>query len=538
MHVAGQPSDQGSYDQVHKALSTSQRGSYGDLAYMPVFRASAIFYAVCSPHINTCVGFLNYWREKNQVDGIGVMVTLRDAGGNKKLRQHRRLAEMTGLYDVRELLQSAGHNAADFSGSIELEFFSAEDLKFQFPGVSVFYRTPGGTSYVHTNQRVYNHAEDKARGSALNAWQTGFDVFAQQGAFVFLVNGPAEYQGGSAQLVAIRANGESYSTALALPAMTPYGVYKWHPCSVPGLLDFMGLKPGMCKLDLPFDDIHLRLGVGHAVSAASPQEQWLTVTHSFFDGITTQDYFDTSQLQKEVCPAFIPFVLPADLNLEVVLYPIYSPCTIQLTLSGYSEQGAIQFALGVGSYQSPAGGIRRLNIRQLLASAASSSDCSLYVLRFDPVDVQKLPNRITYGLNFHKGERLGTNISASAYVARSWGVGQRSWKWGAVVVDEHASNQIMVCAFRNAVATATARADTAAGTISIYDREGVVASARFCLKDGTAATFYAEALLKEAHFCAKADSILWYVVESAQPWLDVVGITVSAQGNVGGDHSF
>ena len=79
MHVAGQPSDQGSYDQVHKALSTSQRGSYGDLAYMPVFRASAIFYAVCSPHINTCVGFLNYWREKNQVDGIGVMVTLRDA---------------------------------------------------------------------------------------------------------------------------------------------------------------------------------------------------------------------------------------------------------------------------------------------------------------------------------------------------------------------------------------------------------------------------------------------------------------------------
>ena len=536
MLVAGQPGDQGSYDQVHKALSTSQRGSYGDLAYMPVFRASAIFYATCGPHINTCVGFLNYWREKNQVDGIGVMVTLRDAQGNKKLRLHSRLAAMTQLFDVRELLQESGHAAADFTGSIEVEFFSAEDLKFQFPGVSVFYRTPGGTSYVHTNQRVYNHAEDKNRGSALNAWQTGFDVLTGKGAFVFLVNGPANYDGGNACLVAIRADGKSYSADFALPAITPYGVHKWQPGSVPGLLDFMGLEPGMCKLDLPFDDVHLRLGVGHEVPTARPQENWLTVTHSFFDGSTTQDYFDTRQLKAQVCPAFIPFVLPADLNLDLVLYPIYSPCTMQLTLLGYSEQGAIVCKLDLGIYQSPEGGIRRLNIRELLASAAKPLDCSLYVLRFDPSEDQKLPNRVTYGLNFYKGQRVGTNISASAYTVRSWGSGQRSWKWGAVVVGEGVANQIMVCAFRNAGKSATV--NTAVGLISIYDYQGLVASKRFTLNDGSAATFIAEALLEQAQYCPQANPILWYVVESAQPWLDVVGITVSALGNVGGDHSF
>lgn len=536
MPLPGQLSDPGSYEQVHKALSISQRGSYSDLSYMPVFRASAIFYAVCGPCINTCVGFLNYWREKNQVDGIGVMLTLRDAHGNKKLRQHSLLKAMTGLVDVRELLQGNGLDSSDFTGSIELEFFSAEDLKFQFPGVSVFYRTPGGISYVHTNQRVYNHAEDKARGSALNAWQTGVDVLLGQGAFVFMVNGPSVYEGGTAHLVAVRANGDSHSSEFTLPPMAAYGVCNWHPATVPGLVDFMGSEPGMVKLDLPLDGIHLRLGAGHSLSHGQPKEQWLTVTHSLFDATSSYDYFDTSAVASGVCPAFIPFVLPRQINLDLVLYPIYSPCKMRLSLLGYSDEGTVRFTLDVGTYQTPEDGIRRLDVGSLLAKAALPPDCSLYVLRFDPLGEQKLPNRITYGLNFHKGQGLGTNISASAYTARSWGTGQRAWKWGAVALADGATNQIMVCAFRNSAMVQGA--DVASGTVSIFDSQGMVATTQFSLKNNTARTFVAEALLEQAHYLVKTDSILWYVVESAQPWLDVVGITVSAQGNVGGDHSF
>ena len=536
MQSPGQSNDPGSYEQVLKALSISRRGSYADLSYMPVFRASAIFYAVCGLHTNTCVGFLNYWREKNGVDGIGVLVTLRDAQGIKKLRQHAHLTAATQLLNVRDLLEDAGLASSEFTGSIEVEFFSAEDLKFQFPGVSVFYQTPGGISYVHTNQRVYNHAEDQARGSALNAWQTGFDVLADQGAFVFLVNGPVAFEGGAARIVAISAHGDSRSAEITLPAIAPYGVYNWHPSSVTGLVEFMGPAPGVCKLDLPLDGIHLRLGAGHLVPSDQPAKQWLTITHSFFDATSTEDYFDTSQLAPDVFPAFIPFVLPAELDLDLVLYPIYSPCSMQLSLVGYSDLGARLFVLDAGTYQTPEDGIRRLNIRGLLASSDLPCDCSLYVLRFDPIGGHQLPNRITYGLNFHKGERLGTNISASAYIARSWGIGQRSWKWGAVALNDGATNQIMVSAFRNT--GEAGEAVPAAGTFSIYDSQGVVASTHFALKDGTACTFTAEALLAQARYSSKVDSILWYVVESPQAWLDVVGVTISAQGNLGGDHSF
>jgi hypothetical protein len=533
MQATATPEEQGSYEQVLKALTLSQRGSYGDLSYMPVFRASAIFYAVCGPRINTRVGFLNYWREKNKVDGIGVMVTIRDAQGIKKVRHHSRLTDMTGHYDLRHLLGHSDNMAPDFVGSMELEFFSAEDLKFQFPGITVFYQTPGGISYVHTNQRIYNHAEDKARGSALNAWQTGFDVHARQGPFVFVVNGPTEFAGGHASLVAIRANGDSYHGQINLPAMASYAVHNWQPGSVTELANFLGSEPGICKLDLPLQDVHLRLGVGHYVNPDKQLNQWLSITHSFFDANEQADYFSTEHLASNACPAFIPFVLPTQLDVDLILYPIYSRCTMRLSLIGYDNEGKTQFTLALPDYQTPEDGIRRLVVRDLLTQHALLGNCSLYVLRFDPVNTQLLPNRITYGLNFHQGHRLGTNISASAYVARSWGIGQRSWKWGAVALSEGGYNQVMVCAYRNASGT-----DTAEGTVAIYDLHGLVVKKTFTLKDCTACTFHAEALLAEVHYAAQTDSILWYVVESAQAWLDVVGITVSAQGNVGGDHSF
>ena len=532
--------DQRSYEQVHKALFINQRGSYGDLTYMPVFRASALFYALCGPEVNTRVGFLNYWREKNGVHEIGVLVTVRDAQGISRARSYKRLKDMTDHYDLRDMLGSD----LDFTGSIEVEFFSGEDLKFQFPGITVFYQTPAGISYVHSNQRVYNHSEDKARSGVLNHRQTGFDAVASQGAFVFIVNGPTRFAGGAAQLEAICGDGRSRKQTINLPALAPYAAYRWQAESVDGLIDFLGQESGMFKLDVPLQDVHLRLAVGHdAFSPSSSnylrgsrRERWLSVTHSFFDATEHLDYFETSQLDSGVCPAFIPFVLPEHLNLELVLYPIYSRSKMRLSLLGFDEHGSEILQLQLADYQTPEGGIRRLNIRQLLAVGSRPASCSLYILRFAPSDKQWLPCRITYGLNFYTGRRLGTNISSSAYISRSWGLGTRSWKWGAIALLEGATNLIIVCAFRNAAASSIT--NTAEGSLKIYDRQGLVAQSSFTLKDCTSQTFNAEDVLAKVAYNYQKNSILWYVVESVQPWLDVVGVTVSAQGNVGGDHSF
>ena len=161
-----------SYDTTLKALLYAQRGSYADLSYLPAFRASGLFFAIVDERTTTRVSFVNYWREKNHNSSVGALVTLRDAAGLTLARHFFPVDGYVYQIDVRDLLEPAG----SFVGSLEVELFSSEDLKFQFPALTVFYETPDGISFVHTNQRTYNNAEDRERSGVFNPWQSGFDL--------------------------------------------------------------------------------------------------------------------------------------------------------------------------------------------------------------------------------------------------------------------------------------------------------------------------------------------------------------------------
>ncbi len=516
----------GSYDQVLKALTQTDRGSYADLSYMPVFRASALFYAVCGEGITTRVAFLNYWREKNNNPDVGVMLTIRDADGTKRARTYTRLRDMAYSYDLRDFL-SPGEA---FSGSIELEAFSGEDLKFQFPGLSVFYETPRGVSYVHTNQRVYNSAEDRARGIELNPWQTGFEIdTARFDPFIFIVNGPVPYPGGEVDFVALNAQHSQMRCKLALDALPAYGARDLRLRQIAGLPEFLGSEPGMCKLDLPLQDVHLRLGVGNAL----PDQSWLSVTHSYFDATEHQDYFDTAALDAGLYPAFVPFNLVAGLDVDLVLYPIYARATLSLRLEGWDAQGKRRFDIDLGCWRTPDDGLRRLNVRQLLGQHGQEPCDGLYVLQIQAAG-HRLPARITYGLNFRVGNQLGTNISASAYLAKSWGAGKRAWKWGPVVTRKGSRNLVMICGFSKEKDACVMRE----GTFALHDRRGLVASTPFRLQGNSGLTLVAEELMEQVAYVPGEEEILWYVVQSDQPTIDVNQVCISADGLVGGDHSF
>jgi len=516
----------GSYDQVLKALAQTDRGSYADLSYMPVFRASALFYALCGPGITTKIAFLNYWREKNDNPGVAVMITVRDEHGRKRGRTHVRLAEMTYTFDVRDFVEPG----ESFRGSMELEAFSADDLKFQFPGLSVFYETARGVSYVHTNQRVYNDAEDRARGTGLNPWQTGFEVdTARHDPFIFIVNGPTAWPGGEVDFVLLNARGQELRRKLALDAIPAYGTRDLRLAQIGGVTAFFGGEPGICKIDLPLQDVHLRLGAGNALK----DQSWLSVTHSYFDATDHQDYFDTRSLPAGVHPAFVPFNLADGLDADLVLYPIYARAGLQLRLQAFDAGGRPRADLDLGGWRTPDDGLRRIDVRAVLREHGVPALPGLYVLQFTAPD-HKLPARITYGLNFRVGERLGTNISASAYLAKSWGAGKRSWKWGPVVARPGSRNLIMVSAYSKQDGSAPVRT----GSVALYARHGEVARQEFTLPGDGALTLEAEALLAAAGYASADGDILWYVMRSDQPTLDVNQVCISADGLVGGDHAF
>lgn len=516
----------GSYDQALQALVHAQRGAYGDLSYMPVFRASALFYVIADEHINTRIAFLNYWREKNDNPDVGVLVTVRDERGTKRARSYVKLDGMTYDFDLKAML---GDGASPFRGSMELEAFSSQDLKFQFPGLSVFYESARGVSYVHSNQRVYNDAEDRSRGVHLNPWQGGFEIDARRhDPFIFIVNGPTAFAGGPVPLKVLNSAGDSLLRTLDLAALPPYGALDIRLGAIDGVTEFLGEGVGTCQIDLPLQDVHLRLAAGNALRGNT----WLSVTHSYFDATGHRDYFETSQMAPGVYPAFVPFHLVDGLDVDLVLYPIYAPCELVLSLQGFRD-GQLSFETGLGSWRTPEGGLRRLPVRQLLRDRGLREDPGLYVLQIQGAE-GRVPQRITYGLNFHVGSRLGTNISASAYLAKSWGVGRRSWKWGPVVAQPGGRNLIMVSVFSKDKAV-TLEGDA---SVVLYGASGLVAQTTVEFSGNCARTIEAEDLLHEAGYRPAAGEILWYVVKSEQTSLDVNHVCISAEGYVGGDHSF
>jgi hypothetical protein len=493
---------------------------------MPVFRTSALFYAISSKNITTRVSFLNYWREKNHNPDVGVMVTVRDHNGIKCARTYSRLTETTYDFDIRLLLG----NDHDFRGSMEIEAFSSQDLKFQFPGLSVFYETSRGVSYVHTNQRVYNNAEDRVRGVALNPWQTGFRLdAAKHDPFIFIVNGPVPFQGCDVDFVVVREDGRELWRKLTLAPLASYATLEIRTASVEGVHQFLGEMLGICKIDLPLENVHLRLAAGNALKDHS----WLSVTHSYFDATEHSDYFDTSGLDASLYPAFIPFVLPEGLDVDLGLYPIYSRSTIDLCLQGYCTDGNKRFEINLGEWRTPDGGMRHLEIRKLVRAQGIEDSPGLYVLQLRGKD-HKLPARITYGLDFHVGDSLGTNISASAYLAKTWGAGRRTWKWGPVVIQKGGRNLIMVTAFSKIRGEFL----ESRATVTLYARHGQVAQMTFDLRGNAALTLVAEELMAAAGFAPSGGDILWYVLRSDFVTLDVNQVFISADGLVGGDHSF
>lgn len=517
---------QSSYDAVMKAHLGTDRGAYEDLSYMPVFRGSGIFYAVVDEVVTTKVAFLHYWREKNNIAELGLLITLRDATGNKVARRYLKINEMAYDFDVRDLIPPQKR----FTGSIELEVFSTEDLKFQFPGFTVFYQTARGVSYVHTNQRVYNSAEDRARGESLNPWQGGFDIdTAQHDPFLFLVNGPVPVENGEAELIVLNAAGREMRRILPLGSVPAYGTKDIRLRQIDGVVEFLGDTPGTCKINLPFDDIHLRLAVGNALQ----DQSWLSITHSYFDAVTHNEYYDSASLPADIYPAFVPFALMEGIDLDLVLYPILARCELELELQCFGADGRPRTAIRLNSYTSPDDGLRRLDIRSLLTQHKVEVTSGLCVLQISSRN-GKIPTRITYGLNYRLGEKLGTNISSSAYMAKSWGARGRSWRWGPLAIQQGGRNKVAVIGFRKEKTFD----EPVEFAVTLHNRSGMVARQSFTMPANSCSIIEAEDMLAATGYRTQDGEILWYVVESKSASLDAVQIALSADGFIGGDHCF
>ena len=69
----------------------------------------------------------------------------------------------------------------------------------------------------------------------------------------------------------------------------------------------------------------------------SRDKKKITTTHSYYDCSKTKDFVKTQIDQEYSCS--IPFNIINEIDLEIVIYPIFSKCNIEFDLEKFSEDG-------------------------------------------------------------------------------------------------------------------------------------------------------------------------------------------------------
>ena len=92
---------------------------------------------------------------------------LRSSIGELLARIHTPITEAKSYrFELLDLLEHASLPPdMPFSGSMEIEFYSAVSLVFPYPAVVINYYGPHFSSVVHTAQRVYNDYDDMQKNS-------------------------------------------------------------------------------------------------------------------------------------------------------------------------------------------------------------------------------------------------------------------------------------------------------------------------------------------------------------------------------------
>ena len=120
-----------------------------------VNRTSAIFYFCHNDNMTTQIHFMNYWLIKRDFVDISCDITLRTMKG-EMIYQNSTKIESKGAYiiEIRKLLEDA--NLTIPEGSIEIEFFSKNDLVISYPAALIRYVGNDWHTLAHSTQRIFS----------------------------------------------------------------------------------------------------------------------------------------------------------------------------------------------------------------------------------------------------------------------------------------------------------------------------------------------------------------------------------------------
>lgn len=326
-------------------LETLKKNSSSAIEPKGTYRSSSIFPVFHTPYMSSRLLFLGYWMLKRNIPLMSAVATLRSREGHILVRRQFTISEAKAYrIELKELLAADSISEDNtFTGSLELELFSAVNLVFPFPAVVINYYGPSFSTVVHTAQRVYNDFEDMQRNSQTDVPEAGFNIYANRDheTFIGLVNGPIHRKTSEILWQFFNAQGESLHHRTLLKELNPYETLLLHPSQLcPTLQQFLNGQVGSCKLHINIDWIFPRL----IVATQQQDIHAFTLTHTYYDCSKTandSDYWLASQEDWHPATLAVPVAAPENNFTNIYFYPIYSPTRCGIDVEFYDLQGKL-----------------------------------------------------------------------------------------------------------------------------------------------------------------------------------------------------
>ena len=244
---------------------------------------------------------------------------------------------------------------------------------------------------------------------ALNDLQTGFDIYSDKKYFSVLtmINGPLELNNINAFIEFYNKDGLKKVHKLSFKKINSYETILINLNEIKYLSNFLKMKKDSCKIKSPTKNVFNRI----MIASFSQNMKNISVTHSYYDCSQTKDYLKFNQKKSKEFACYLPFNMIKDINLDLVFYPIYSKVNLDLNFIEYDKSKNItRKIITHSSVNKNFNSIQNISINNVFKNTINPEN--LYLLYFSSED-NKYPSRLTFGMNYHKGKNIGTNISSS-----------------------------------------------------------------------------------------------------------------------------
>ncbi|MGK5594155.1 MAG: hypothetical protein ACSNEK_02200 [Parachlamydiaceae bacterium] len=505
----------------------------------PIFRASAIFPAIHNSQMSSRLLFMGYWHLKRNIPQIQAVITLRAEEGNILARQTLSITEAKAFrIELLPFLEQLGKKTENFLGSLEVEFFSSQNLVYPFPAAVINYYGPFFSTVVHTAQRVYNDFEDMKNNSQTRVPESGFTIYKDERKepFISLINGGVESPNGILDFTFYNQRGEVLHKTKDFGALIPYQTLSIYPArDFPELEAFLHGEAGTCKVAFEVAWIFPRLLVGNFLKDPFS----FVITHSYYDcshaGQPT-DYWKHSDPEWYPESLMIPVLENDQMYTQVAFYPIYSPSSFFLNLEFFDQQGQSLGALPKYLHvESPHSGFTCLPLKKALdqLGVQPKGACSVRISATAEED-EKIPARIKVSFDVGCREKaLPCNICTNLQPFNpSLKTKPYTFKWGPMLAD-HPGSSVWIMNSQPKIDYT----EEATVRLSFYREQDSASKVRnikvqpqgFILiepdQDPELQDFF-------------QGSIGWFTAVSSNPYTTTYYFSVNTSGVVGGDHGF